>query len=728
MVECAQPNLKEKPMKQLLQNMRARRPHLAEVPVPTPPPGFVLVRNVASLVSAGTERMLVEFASASLLGKARSRPDLVRQTLDKARREGVVSTAQAALGRLGEPVPLGYSSAGIVVELGEGVQGLRVGQPVACAGGNYAVHAEYVSVPRNLVASLPKTVSFDEAAFTTLGAIALHGFRLAEVQVGARVAVVGLGLLGQLAASIAAAAGCQVLGIDLDTERVALARARGLAATGRGEAAARGASFTAGQGFDAVLICADTESNDPVALAGELARDRATVVAVGAVGMDVPRRSYYAKELRFVVSRSYGPGRYDPGYEEGGRDYPIGYVRWSEGRNLQAFVDLLAAGRVDVSKLISHRFAIAQAPEAYDLIQSRSPFLGVLITYPGTLVPRPPRAASRRVTFASQPRQQGTLGVGILGAGNYARNTLLPALRGLAGVERVAISSASGRAAADLGRRFGFQYAASDEAQVLADRRVAALVILTRHHLHARQSLAALKAGKHVFCEKPLALNEKELSALERQVGKAGSPLLMGGFNRRFAPLGQATKQFLAGRSQPLAAHYRVNAGALPATHWLHDAQLGGGRIVGEACHFIDFMIYLVGQAPHTVYAEALPDDARYQQDNVQITLRFAEGSLATVSYLANGDRALPKERLEVFCGGKVAVLDDFRRLELTEEGRTRTLRGRQDKGHRAGLEAFFGAIRAGGPAPIPYEELFGGARAAFGALQSLQTGKPVEF
>ncbi|HRN50936.1 MAG TPA: bi-domain-containing oxidoreductase [Anaerolineales bacterium] len=712
-------------MKQLLQNMRARSPHLAEVPVPTPQPGFVLVRNVASLVSAGTERMLVEFASASLLGKARSRPDLVRQTLDKARREGLVSTAQAALGRLGEPMALGYSSAGVIVELGESTRGFKVGQRVACAGGNYAVHAEYVSVPRNLVATLPAKLGFEEAAFTTLGAIALHGFRLAEAQVGARVAVIGLGLLGQLAGSIAAAAGCQVLGIDLDTKRVALAQARGLKAVGRKEAAERSATFTAGQGFDAVLICADTESNDPVQLAGEIARDRATVVAVGAVGMDVPRRSYYGKELSFIVSRSYGPGRYDPEYEEGGRDYPIGYVRWTEGRNLQAFADLMASGAVDVSKLISHRFPITEAPKAYELIQSDKPFLGVLITYPGAATA--PSKASRKVTFEAKPLSKDKIGLGVLGAGNFARNTLLPALRGLP-VDMVGITSASGRPAADLGKRFGFRYASSDEAQILADRNVDAVAILTRHNLHAKQTLATLKAGKHVFCEKPLALNEKELAAVERQVSKAGSPLLMGGFNRRFSPMGQELAQFLAGRSQPLAAHFRVNAGALPPYHWLHDPQRGGGRIVGEACHFIDFLIYLVGQSPSAVFAEALPDDERFKQDNVQITLRFADGSMGTVTYLANGDRSLPKERMELFCSGKVAVLDDFRQLELTEDGRTRTQRGKQDKGHRAGVQSFLAAIQAGGPAPIPYEQLFGGARAAFGALQSLETGKQILF
>jgi predicted dehydrogenase len=711
-------------MKQLLQNLRARAPHLAEVPVPTPPPGFVLVRNAASLVSAGTERSIVEFAGASLIGKARSRPDLVRQTLDKARREGLVSTAQAALGRLGEPMALGYSSAGEVVELGAGVQGLRPGQRVACAGGGYAVHAEYVIVPRNLVTALPASVDYESAAFTTLGAIALHGFRLANVQLGERVAVIGLGLLGQLATSIAAAAGCEVLGIDTNASRVALAEQRGLAAVVRKGAVERGAAFTRGQGFDAVLICADTESNDPVELAGELARDRATVVAVGAVGLEIPRRSYYAKELSFIVSRSYGPGRYDPSYEEGGRDYPIGYVRWTEGRNLQAFADMLGSGKVDVSKLISHRFPIAKAPQAYELIQSEKPFLGVLITYPGAKAKV--IASARKVVISSKPVGKEKIGIGVLGAGNFARSTMLPAVKGLRNVELVGIASASGRGAADLARKFGFHYATSAEAEVLADRKVDAVAVMTRHNLHAAQTLAALKAGKHVFCEKPLALNEKDLAAVERAASRKGAPLLMAGFNRRFAPLAVELKKSLAGRSQALAAHYRVNAGALPPYHWLHDPERGGGRIIGEACHFVDFMTYLVGQAPSSVSAQALPDDERYHQDNVQITLRFAEDSLATVTYLANGDRSLPKEWLEVFCGGKVAVLDDFRKLSLTEDGATETKSAAQDKGHRAAWKAFIAALVAGGEPPIPYEQIFGGMRATLAALQSLESGKEV--
>lgn len=712
-------------MKQLLQDLRAKKPHLAEVPIPTPQPGMALVRTAASLVSAGTERALVEFAGKSLLGKARSRPDLLRQVLDKARREGLFNAASAALGRLGEAMPLGYSSAGSIVELGEGTQGFRVGQRVACAGGGYAVHAEYVLVPQNLLAALPDEVDFESAAFATLGAIALHGFRLAETQLGERVAVIGLGLLGQMAASLAAAAGCQVLGIDVNEERVALARKRGLQTIPREAAEQVAWAQSRGQGFDAVLICADTPSDDPVELAGEIARDRARVVAVGAVGLQVPRRSYYAKELNLIVSRSYGPGRYDPGYEEAGLDYPIGYVRWTEGRNLQAFVDLMGRGEINVSGLISHRFSIDKAVQAYDLIRGNKPFLGVLITYPTT---RAKLAAGKKLVVSAKPLAKQKIGLGVLGAGNFARYTMLPAVKGVLGIELVGIASASGRPAADLAWRFRFRYAASDPDQILSDKNVDAVAVLTRHNLHASQTLAALKAGKSVYCEKPLALTETELGKIEKALAKSGAPILTVGFNRRFAPLSKQLAAFLEGRSQPLAAHYRVNAGTLPPNHWLNDPARGGGRLLGEGCHFIDYLIYLAGVQPVAVSAVALSAVEESAQENVQVTLRFADGSLGTLTYLANGDRSLPKERLEVFCGGKVAVLDDFRALDLTTNGRTRGLRRNQNKGHKAAWQAFATSLRAGGPPPIPYAQLFGGARATFAAVRSLETGQEIQL
>jgi predicted dehydrogenase len=724
-------------MKQVQQNLRSGETTVVDVPVPTPQTGQALVRTAASLVSAGTERMLVEFAEKSLIGKARSRPDLTRQVLDKARREGILTTLEAAFNRLAQPMALGYSSAGTIAALGEGMTGFQVGQRVACAGGGYAVHAEYALVPRNLLAPLPEAVDFESAAFTTLGAIALHGFRLAEAQLGERVAVIGLGLLGILAVGIAQAAGCQVFGIDLDPGRVALAQRLGAQAVTRAQAEEAATSFSSGRGCDAVLICADTPSADPVELAGAIARDRARVVAVGAVGLQMPRKVYYEKELTFLNSRSYGPGRYDPAYEEGGVDYPIGYVRWTEGRNLEAIVELIASGRLDVTPLITHRFPIDQAPQAYELITGKGdePFLGVLLTYPESdradeiegepseALPSP-KPKSIATTIQASPVEVVRLGV--LGAGNFATAVMLPALKKIANAQLVGIASASGMSAQHAAGKFGFQYAASQAGQVIEDPHINTIAILTRHHLHHPQVLAALSAGKHAFCEKPLALTEAELQEIEQALAGDGKPLLMVGFNRRFAPLAIDLKAFLAERAEPLVVHYRVNAGHIPLSHWLHDPNQGGGRIIGEGCHFVDFLAYLVGEVPHSVSAHALPDAGRYREDNVVLTFGFPDGSLGTISYLANGDKAFPKERVEVFCGGRVAVLDDYRSLELVYEGKRRVQRSRlaQDKGHRAEWEAFAKALREGGPPPIPYEHIFGISRATLAAVQALRSGE----
>jgi predicted dehydrogenase/threonine dehydrogenase-like Zn-dependent dehydrogenase len=754
-------------MKQLLQNLRTGETLVAEVPVPHPKPGTALVHTAASLVSAGTERMVVEFAGKSLLGKARSRPDLVRQVIDKARREGLLTTLEAAFNRLDQPMPLGYSSAGTIVSLGEGMEGFQVGQRVACGGGGYAVHAEYSLVPRNLLAPLPEQVDFESAAFATLGAIALHGFRLAQPGLGERVAVIGLGLLGLLTVGIAAAAGCHVLGIDLDPERVKLAHRLGAdTAVLRGEAVSAARRFGRGRGCDAVLICADTPSADPVELAGAIARDRAHVVAVGAVGLQLPRKVYFEKELSFINSRSYGPGRYDPSYEEGGHDYPIGYVRWTEGRNLEAFVDLLAAGRLDVQPLISHRIPIDRAAEAYQLItgKGKEPFLGVLLTYPQASADELHLSAgpdSRPASTSPLPAQILSAGapptavrLGVLGAGNFATAVLLPALRDIPNLQLVAVASASGLSAENARARFGFRHARSDDGSgesILSDPEVNTVAILTRHGLHARQTLAALSAGKHVFCEKPLAIHPEELQAIERALqGENGieaeptrnhppstiarplsplpDPLLTVGFNRRFAPLAQRLRRFLEERHEPLLAHYRVNAGFLPGSHWLHDPDQGGGRLVGEGCHFIDFLTFLAGEPPVSVQAQALPDQGIYRADNFLLTFAFPDGSLGSLAYLANGDKAFPKERVEVFCGGRVAVLDDFRSLETVQDGRRQVHRSRlrQDKGHRAEWEAFTRAILAGGPPPIPYKDLLGVSQAAFAALEALRTGERV--
>ncbi len=714
-------------MKQVLQYLRNGKIEVVDVPAPSARAGTALVRTAASLISAGTERSVVEFGGKNLLAKARSRPDLVRQVLDKARREGPLSTLEMVLNRLDQPMALGYSSAGSILSLGAGMEGFKVGDRVACAGGGFAVHAEYGVVPRNLLVPLPPQVDLESAAFATLGAIALQGFRLAKPQVGDRIAVIGLGLLGLLTVGIARAAGCHVFGIDLDARRIALGQAMGAHTAPRLGAEEAGRAFTQGRGFDAVLICADTRANDPVELAGVLARDRGKVIVVGAVGLNLPRKNYYEKELQFIVSRSYGPGRYDIEYEEKGRDYPYGYVRWTEGRNMQAVVDLLASGALDVRPLISHRFPIEQAEEAYRVITGKSgqPFLGVLLTYPQT--ENEPRERKVELKAAAKP-VNGQPGLGVLGAGNYATAVFLPVVAKTGGVVPVGIATGSGLSARHAATRFGYGFASSQETDILANERVQMVAILTRHNQHARQVVAACQAGKHVFCEKPLALNAEELDAIQTALENHPETLLMVGFNRRFAPLSRQLAEFIGRRSEPMVVHYRVNAGYIPLNHWVHDPQQGGGRILGEGCHFIDYLTFLTGELPVRVRSLGMPDGDRYREDNVVMTFTFADGSLGTVSYLANGDKSFPKERVEVFCGSRVAVLDDFRSLEQVQDGqrKTTTARLRQDKGHQAAWQAFVQAVQSGGEPPIPYSQLFGVTRASFAALESLRRREEV--
>ena len=592
-------------MKQVLQNLRSGEVEVLDVPVPSLRAGFALIKTAASLVSAGTERSLVEFAQKSLLSKAQSRPDLVRQLLVKAQSDGLVSAVGAAFSRLEHSFPLGYSSSGTIIEVGGGMEGFRAGQRVACAGGGHAVHAEYSLVPKNLIASLPQKVSFEAGAFATLGAIAMHAFRLADVQLGSRIAVIGAGVLGLLAAGIAKAAGCDVVAIDLDENRLAIAKEMGVRAILREGAEAASDSLSKGRGFDAVLICADSPSSDPVNLAGEIAGERAKVIAVGAVDLSIPRNLYYRKELSFIVSRSYGPGRYDPEYEERGRDYPAGYVRWTEGRNLEAFVELVSSGKLDITPLISHRFPIEEAAEAYELIigKKKEPFLGVLFTYPHAEKLDKVDDKQTVVLVPGDKKEHAGVKVGVLGAGNFAANVMLPAMRRVKHLGLEGIASGSGLTASQVGRRFGFRYATSDEEEVIKDPQSNAIAILTRHHHHARQVVSALKAGKHTFCEKPLALKESELDEISAALKKKKSPLLMVGFNRRFSPLGVALKEFFAACDEPMMVYYRVNAGSIPLDHWVHDPEQGGGRILGEVCHFVDFLTFLVGELPSSVRA-----------------------------------------------------------------------------------------------------------------------------
>jgi len=718
-------------MRQVFQDARTAEITIAEVPAPKLLAGCVLVRTAASVVSAGTERASSDFASKNLLQKARMRPDLVRDVLSKISRDGLLATISTVRSRLDQPSALGYSSAGTVIAVGEGITDINPGDRVACAGAGHAVHAEFACVPRLLVARIPsESLTCDEAAFATLGAVALHGVRNADSKLGDVVAVIGLGLLGQLTVQILKAAGCCVLGMDLSADRAELAGRLGADAV---STSASGfldlcLQHSTGHGADSVLITAQTSSNDPVNLAGSVARNRAVVVAVGTVAMDIPRRSFYEKELDFRVSRSYGPGRYDSAYEQKGIDYPIGYVRWTETRNMEAFLKLLADRKLNLPPLVTHRFPIVEARSAYDLITGKTPepFLGVLITYPQDA----PDVRHIKMEGFDRPAASDAVRIGLLGAGTFAIGTMLPALKRLRAVEMMVASAANGSHAWHAAHKFGFRSCTTDKQQILNNPAVNTVLIATRHHLHASQVIAALAAGKHVFCEKPLCLNEAELKEIAEEHNNSGRQRrhLMVGFNRRFAPLAMKMKSFVQETGEPLALHYRVNAGFLPADHWLNDPLQGGGRIIGEVCHFVDLLRFLTGATPVEVETHSLSNPGRYSNDNVVCSLRFTDGSQGTISYLANGDKSFSKERIEVFGGGRVAVLEDFRRLELIQSGKKRVFRSlfRQDKGHRGEFEAFVAAIQTGSESPIRFPEIVSTMLTTFALEESRSLGRPI--
>ncbi len=693
-------------MKQVLQSLKTGSTEVAEVPCPAVKRGHVLIRTSRTLVSAGTERMLVEFGQAGLLEKARLQPDKVRMVLDKIRTDGLLPTVEAVRDKLDQPLPLGYCSAGVVVELGEGVTGFKVGDRVVSNGR----HAEMVCVPSNLCASTPGEVDDESAAFTVLGAVALQGIRLACPTLGETFAVLGLGLVGLMIVQLLRAQGCRVIGVDFDHARLGLARQFGAETvdlSAGSDPIAAAMAFSTERGIDGVLIAASTQSSDPVHQAAKMCRKRGRIVLVGVTGLELSRADFYEKELTFQVSCSYGPGRYDPEYEEKGHDYPVGYVRWTEQRNFEAVLNVMADGRLDVQPLISHRFPLEEAAKAYKLITGGEPALGVLLEY-SQAVNAPPAAKQRTVALsvAAKPSAGGPV-IGFLGAGSYASSVLVPAFA-RTGSKLRAIASVNGINGTYLGRRFGFELSTTDIGAVFGDPRIDTVVIATRHESHAAYVVDGLKSGKHVFVEKPLAIRVDEIAAIEEATqstsanGRQGS-ILMVGFNRRFAPHVVKMKALLRSVHDTKSFVLTVNAGAVPPGHWTRDPESGGGRIIGEACHFIDLLRFLAGSpiVEHKV-TSALTSDAC-----VTVSLRFSDGSVGVLHYLSSGHRSFPKERLEVFCGGRVLQLDNFRRLRGFGWPGFRTMRlWRQDKGQKACVEAFVLAIREGRPSPIPLSEL----------------------
>ena len=691
-------------MKQILQSLKSGTTEVAEVPCPAPSSGQVLIRTSHTLVSAGTERMLIEFGKANLLDKARQQPEKVRQAMQKIRTEGVICTVEAIRAKLDQPLALGYCNVGSVMAAGLGVEGIAPGMRVASNGR----HAEFVAVTRNLAAAVPDAVSDEAASFSVLGAIALQGVRLAAPTIGEAFVVTGLGLIGLMAVQMLKANGCRVLGIDSNPQRLRLARRFGAETVdlARGESPLdASAAFSRGRGVDGVLLCASTDSNEPVSQAARMCRKRGRIVLVGVTGLELSRAEFYDKELTFQVSCSYGPGRYDPNYEEKGHDYPLGLVRWTAQRNFEAVLDLLASGALDVLPLITHRYDIDQADEAYRTLANDRSALGIVICYPERGGAAASKIALRKSSAGDAA--QGKAVAGFIGAGSYGGRFLIKAFAD-AGAKLDTVVSATGVSATHYGRKFGFLHAASDAGAVLGSDAIDTVVISTRHDCHARFVVAALESGKNVFVEKPLCLTLAELAEIEAVAARDAAPRLMIGFNRRFAPMVVGMKALLDSVPEPKSFLITVNAGAIANDHWTQDPAVGGGRILGEACHFIDLLRHLAGSPIRSFEVTGLARAGGPPRTDVAtITLRFEDGSFGVINYLANGHKAFPKERFEVFCAGRILILQNFRWLRGHGWPCLRAKRAwSPDKGQTACVDAFVSAIRSGKPSPIPLPEI----------------------
>jgi predicted dehydrogenase/threonine dehydrogenase-like Zn-dependent dehydrogenase len=713
-------------VKQVLQYPHKHGLTLADCPTPGCKAQGIVVSNRCSLISSGTERAIIDVASQSIIGKARSRPDLVRQVLEKFRSEGIFTTLDKIRARLDTPIPLGYSSCGVVSEVGSGANDFSVGDRVACAGFGYACHAEQIFVPSNLAVPLPASISFEEGAFVTLGAIALWGVRQSGAALGECVTVIGLGLLGQLTVQILKACGCKVIAGDIDPQRLAEASRFAvdlLINLNDSHAAQAVRQFTDSRGTDAAIITAATSSNQPLEFAAEVCRDRAKVTVVGNVGLTIPRKAFYEKELSLNMARSYGPGRYDPQYEERSNDYPLGYVRWTEKRNMQAFLELVALRKVDVKALITATYDIAQATEAFRLIEEEK-VLGVLLNYREQAQTKVfPFADSRASTTKNHAC------VGLLGAGSFATGVLLPALKRNHGYRLQKLYSTTPHKARFTADRFGFATIAETERDIYLDPTSNMIFIATPHHCHAAQVTCALQAGKAVFVEKPLCLTEVELNQL-RDTYNRRQAVMMVGFNRRYAPCTQKIKEILANRHAPLLFNYIVNAQFIPSSSWLHDKILGGGRIIGEACHFIDLMTFITEAPVCRVRTEGITQQkgAFLADDNVVIHLTMSDGSAGTITYTALGDKSFPKETLQFFADGAVLSLCDFKSLQLYRSGRcTNLYRGAMDKGFDAEMKHFQKRFREGQPA-AEVESLFHSSLVSILALRSLKTGEAIDI
>jgi predicted dehydrogenase/threonine dehydrogenase-like Zn-dependent dehydrogenase len=713
-------------MEQLTQQLRSGKITSQELPCPQVRPGMLLVRNHFSMISVGTEGSTVRAARRSLIGKARERPQEVKQVIDVLKRQGPVQTYRTVMKKLDAYSPMGYSCAGEVAEIGTGVEGFAAGDRVACGGVGYASHAEIVCVPQNLSVKLPSDADLRLASYNTLGAIALQGIRRADLRLGESCAMIGLGLLGQLGCLMLRASGVKTFGIDIDSFPVELARRHCCDAAWvrtAGGIPAQILSLTRGLGVDAVIVAAATSSLDPIQLAGEIVRKKGRVVIVGAVPTGFAREPFwYRKELDLRMSCSYGPGRYDPSYEEKGIDYPSAYVRWTEKRNMEAFQDLVHTGRIDLAYLTTHEFPLKEASRAYEMIVHRSvPFLGVVLRYD---VNKPVERGRLRVGTV---RPEAKINIAFVGAGSYAQGSLLPHLAGHRdGVSLVGILTNSGTTSKRAAERFGFSFCTAEPKDIFENDGVNTVFVATRHDSHAQYVKQAILTGKHVFVEKPLCRTAEELVEIEALYHPAACRHLMVGFNRRFAPYAIQLKNHLG--QAPIALLYRINAGALPPDNWMQDKDIGGGRIVGEVCHFVDFAVYLCGAPPKSLHAAAIPDPSGWN-DTLSVNLEFPNGSIATICYFANGSKEVPKEYVEVHSAGLTGIIRDFKELEIYFTSKPHRKRSFvQDKGQATMIREFIRSINEGGLPIISPTEIFAVMRATFAVHDSLRIGQAISL
>ena len=710
-------------MKQLIQSFKTGELGLFDVPAPVCEKNGALVQTTVSLVSAGTEKMLVDFAKKSMLAKAKDRPDLVKQVIDKMKKEGVRNTLEKVFTKLDTPIPLGYSLAGRVVEVGSELSGINIGDRVACGGAGYANHAEINYVPKNLMVKIPDGVDDIDASFVTVGAIALQGVRQTAPLLGEKVAVMGLGLLGQLTVQLLKANGCKVIGSDIDPDKMALAKKLGCdEVCHAGELISKSNEFTNGYGVDAVIIAASTSSNQPITDAAEISRMRGRVVLVGMVGMDVPRNTYYKKELEIKLSMAYGPGRYDPEYEEKGIDYPYDLVRFTEQRNFEAFLGLIQEGKITPKELITHSYDFDDAMSAYDLLEGRikEKYLGIVLNYKRDIKLEDEKIVQRSEKKISNDK----VNIGLIGAGNFTKSVILPNIQKVGDFEFVGLCTATGVSAQGTGKKYDFKYITTDSEEIFKNSEINSVFITTRHNDHANKVLKAIESKKHCFVEKPLCIYEEELEAIKEAY--TGETIVQVGFNRRFSPMIEKMKKFISGQ---ISVNYRINAGIIPKNVWIQDRTIGGGRIIGEVCHFIDTCSYLIGSEVKSVFATTLnkADQSIPNEDNVNIVLNYANGSTATISYYAYGDNSMPKEYIEVFSSGLSMQMNDFRELIIFKGGKSsKEKSANQDKGFVNEFKAFKEAVKSGNEA-ISFDSIYNTTKTTFKILESIRSKSLVE-